>query len=390
MPTGSRTVLYANIGKYDLNSVVRNITTANPQFFKDTDTSGTAAACTVFAQRGLASLAIGDPVLTSFKANQPFFVRRIRIASEQQAYGVKLLNVGGWGLGAGSATPVRLTNSSYFQLWANKLSDNSQAFQIYEADTCPLLNEWYDVNILVPSSGGGSQNNSLFLTSVYNIEVDYTDVPSRALAFPIQLRLEVEVDFGDTALNASPIIPPTIAQARRNWTLNNSVLTSVLGAIQTYRTSYLNTFGQPIKTLQAGYIFAWATGNCSVNNAYVGTGTPSGSFNLDMSVWSPLLFGGNPNLVPPGGYDMNSVGTILSDVLTLGTPIGIGSQYVISSVMSAGNFTSGEVVTGQTDVTPNTGTLINPRFQAGAHGNDAGQSWTFNGAQPQFILLAGF
>jgi hypothetical protein len=384
MPTGTRLLLQANVGQFDS---VTTLVSARLLTFNNSDTSGGALRNSVFAVRGAPSLAVGDPLQTTFAANSGFFIRRVRIASEQGSYGAKTRNRGGWKL-TGS-TPALIPLSGYIQLWLMNGATNQTILKMYETDSISTLNEWQDANILIPPSGGGAQNVPLFLAAQYNVDADYIDIATRLVATdPIQFRIELEIDCVAGGVTPPPTYPPTVPLARENWTLGGSVVVASLTQ-STYRARYRNNFGQPIKSIQVGYYFGAAASNSEILGAFIGDGTLSGSQNLDAATWDQLLFSGNPTFTPGTGYDLNSVGYIVSDVGTLTHPIPVGSDFVVSSVLDTG-FTSLGDTTTETGATPLSGILQAASEIAGNFGNTNGNTWSANSPQPQFVLMMGF
>jgi hypothetical protein len=382
-PFGTRVVLQANVGQYDSST---EVVAASLLTLNSNDTQSGSLRNTIFAQRNYASLAIGDPVFTSFAPNSSVFLRRVRIASEHQAYGLKLLNRGTNQISSSSPRPLKSANSSYFQIWLMRADTNAQVMLVYESDTIPLLNEWYDANLQIPTSGGGIQNVATYFAAVFNIDADYTDISTRLVTVdPVAVRIEMEIDCELNQINQPPTLPPTNPKTQTLWATNLS-LTNPSIPLTTIRTGFNNVFGQPIKTIQAGYMNSQASGASTIVLAYIGSGGNSGANYLDFATWQQALFSGNPTLNMAGAYSLNSPGTFMSDLLTFSTPVPVNGSFCISTVMSAGAYTGSVYYIP----TPTSQVEYFSSSLPGSHGNDSGQLWSVYGPFASMFFVVGF
>jgi hypothetical protein len=386
MPTGSRIVLQANIGQFDS---IQTAISASLVTLNSADTNTGSLRNTVFASRANASLGIGDPVFTSFKANSQFFIRRLRIASELQQYGAKTLNRGFFGISTKSSVPAKTANSSFIQLWLMNGSNNTQILKFYETNNIPVLNEWQDVNILVPASGAGTQNVTNFFAATFNIDADFTDISTRLVSAgqPIQLRLEMEIDYPDTALNQTPLVPPTNPAARVIWGVNQHTATQNWGVTTTVRATLKNVYGQTMKDLRLAFPLQGTGSFAQIIGAYIGYGSASGSNNMDFASWQPLLFSGSPSFSPSGSWPNPALGFIITDDLILSTPQAVGNIYCVSVVYGIGNY-AGQ--TNGNNSTPLDNALVNIFSAAGSFGTASGQTWNTASYLPFSNVIAGF
>lgn len=390
-PIGTRKVLVANIGQYD--STKRFIPSASYFFLKDSDSSGGSLPCTIFAERSQMSTAIGDPVFSSFKPNQQIFIRRIRIASELQAYGVALRNKGGLFSSSTSQVPTLDANSTFFQLWTRQLSDNAEISKVYESYTTPLLNEWYDVNQLVYPFGGGDPGQSFYLAAKYSVGLDckYAAADLVTGTELVQLRLEVEIDCPIDCFNAAPLIPPTVTKAASIWSLDQSILDLNLAADSVMRAKYTNKFSQAIKKMRVGFGWSATGGLATLVGASVGVGAMSGSFNMQPTTWNDLAFSANPSYVPSGSHSLDSPLIVLSDSVTLSTPIAPNDFFVISAGYNPGLLSYLQTDSKGSTTTPDSGWYVETRFNnatATNYKNDVG--FPFTNGQPFLFFVVEF
>lgn len=367
----TRVVLQANIGQY--NSVARTISNALITF-ANTDVSGSAKACTIFAKRNQFSSAIGDPVYCNFLANKQIFLRRVRIASEQTVYGAKTLNEGGYGLIGRSPTPSLRANSSWFSIWANNYNDNSFMTKIYESETIPVLNEWYDVNQIISPFGVSNANIPFFFSGIYNLEIDYTSATALN-GKNVQLRLEMEIDCPSDAFGTVPNVPPTTP-------LNSQMIGHFTPSLQngfgefTIRTVLKNIYSSPIVGMDI--FFAFADSNTQIEGVYVGPADGSHNFVSSQQV----LFSGGGTYTPPAGANANSIKIVKADTLTLSSPVAPNNEIMISVASIAGNTT---FWVGFTQAIENLSNLVSfAGGLAGNHANDASGASFVNGYAPHF------
>lgn len=388
-PIGTRRVLVANIGQYD--SVLRLIPTASLLTINSDDTDTGALACTIFAERDKMSTALGDPVFSPFDKNSQLFVRRVRICSELQTYGAKLRNRGGLELASTSPQPILWANSSWFSLWAHELSSGNPISQFWASYEIPMLNEWYDINQLVYPFGAGDPGQDYFLAARCNLDVDFTDSPSRIIGGALQLRIEVEVDMPNGRFVASPALPPTFPKAAGIFSLDVSLGAKTLAAQTIFRQKLTNQFGQPITKLRVAYQWIQASGMAPLVAASVGTGTFGGDNNLQASIWEPLAFGGNPGVTPGGSYSIASPGVFVSDPLTLATPIAPGEPFVLSSGYDVGDLAIQDLDATGPLITPLSGWVLETRSAlATATEVDLDHTFSTQVGQPTAFLIAEF
>lgn len=388
-PIGTRRVLVANIGQYD--SVLRLIPAASLQTVNSNDTSAGASSCTIFATRDKMSTALGDPVFSPFSKNSQLFLRRVRVASELQTYGAKLRNRGGLDLVNPAIAPTLWPNSSWFSLWANELSSGNPISQIWASYEIPMLNEWYDINQLVYPFGAGDPGQDFFLSTQCNLDIDFTDSPSRIIGGAMQLRIEIEVDMPNGQFLAPPALPPTLPKSAGIFSIDEILGTSTLGAQTIFRQKLSNQFGQAITKLRIGYQWTQAGGMAPLVAAAVGVGPFGGDHNLQAATWQSLAFGGNPGVVPGGSYSLASPGVFISDPLTMSSPIAPGDPFVLSTGFGVGDMSIQTADSSGASITPLSGWILDTRA-ALANAADVTLDHAFNSqiGQPTAFLIAEF